>query len=92
MLTQRLAFEEAGQGTWTGGTDAVPMTKAYELVGIGSEPNKHHPRLWNTRPPIGNSDEGDGDAEAVGYAEGRMGSDNHIKGNMLVAHGMMLRN
>ena len=45
LQIQRLAFEETGQGTWTGGTDAVPMTGAGALPGIGSEPDKHHPRF-----------------------------------------------
>ena len=45
LQLQRMAFEETGQGTWTGGTDAVPMTGAGALLGIGPEPDKHHPRL-----------------------------------------------
>lgn len=45
LQIQRLAFEETGQGTWTGGTDAVPMTGAGALLGIGPEPDKHHPRF-----------------------------------------------
>ena len=49
LQVQRLAFEEAGQGTWTGGIDAVPMTGPGGLDGIGSEPNKHHPRLATAR-------------------------------------------
>ena len=45
LQLQRMAFEQTGQGTWTGRTDAVPMTGAGNLVGIGSEPDKHHPRF-----------------------------------------------
>ena len=56
LQIQRLAFEEAGQGTWTGGTDAVPMTGAGGLVGIGSNPNKHHPRLLNIGSCSSNSE------------------------------------
>ena len=49
LQIQRMAFEEAGQGEWTGGTDAVPMTGTGELIGLGQEPDTHHPRLSNTR-------------------------------------------
>ena len=79
LQIQRLAFEEAGQGTWTGGTDAVPMTEADELVGIGLEPDKHHPRLSHFAR---NSDDLDEDTEAIGYGE-------RYKGNALVTHEMM---
>ena len=45
LQLQRLAFEEAGQGEWTGGTDSVPMTSADQLVGLGSNPDRYHPRF-----------------------------------------------
>ena len=38
LQVQRVAFEAAGQGTWTAGTDAVPTTTtaADVLVGFGA--------------------------------------------------------
>ncbi|KAL8739322.1 MAG: hypothetical protein Q9181_000053 [Wetmoreana brouardii] len=45
MQLQRLAFEEAGQGRWSGGTDAVPTTSKDELLGFRFGLNKNHPRL-----------------------------------------------
>lgn len=38
LQIQRLAFERAGQGTWTGGTDAVPMTRADDWLLLGQDP------------------------------------------------------
>ncbi|KAL8705019.1 MAG: hypothetical protein Q9201_001864 [Fulgogasparrea decipioides] len=45
LQLQRLAFEEGGQGRWSGGTDAVPTTSKDELLGFKSGLNKNHPRL-----------------------------------------------
>ena len=56
LQLQRMAFEEAGQGEWTGGMDAVPMMGAGRLIGLGPEPNKHHPRLSSTGNHSGNSE------------------------------------
>lgn len=45
LQLQRLAFEGAGQGRWTGGTDAVPTTSKDQLFGFGPNPDRDHPRL-----------------------------------------------
>lgn len=91
LQLQRMAFEEAGQGTWTGGTDAVPVTEPDELVSIGSDPNQYHPRMSKLGQLIRNGDDLDGDTEAIGYGEGNIGADNYIKGNGLVVRDMLLR-
>lgn len=48
----RLAYEAAGQGTWTGGADSVPITKQGDLIGV---PNFHadskHPTLRMRKKP-----------------------------------------
>jgi len=45
LQLQRLAFEGAGQGRWSGGTNAVPTTSGNEQLGFGVNSNKDHPRL-----------------------------------------------
>ncbi|KAL8725056.1 MAG: hypothetical protein Q9166_007587 [cf. Caloplaca sp. 2 TL-2023] len=45
LQLQRLAFEGAGQGRWSGATDAVPTTSKDELLGFQFRLNKTHPRL-----------------------------------------------
>ena len=42
---QRLAFEEAGQGTWSGGTSFVPVTKKGNRIGVPRGVDVRHPRL-----------------------------------------------
>ncbi|KAL8768303.1 MAG: hypothetical protein Q9209_005442 [Squamulea sp. 1 TL-2023] len=45
LQLQRLAFEEAGQGNWTGGVEAVPVTAKDQKFGLGPYPNQSHPTL-----------------------------------------------
>ena len=45
LQLQRLAFEEAGQGRWPGGIDAVPTTSKRDLLGFGPDVDKDHPRF-----------------------------------------------
>ncbi|KAL8872035.1 MAG: hypothetical protein Q9174_002268 [Haloplaca sp. 1 TL-2023] len=45
LQLQRLAYEEAGQGQWLGGTDAVPTTSKDQLLGFGLDTDRNHPRL-----------------------------------------------
>ena len=42
---QRLAFEEAGQGSWSGGADSVPLTRKDEVLGLPEGVDTKHPRL-----------------------------------------------
>lgn len=42
---QRLAYEEAGQGTWTGGSSAIPVTAPGDRIGLPKGADRHHPRL-----------------------------------------------
>lgn len=45
LQMQRLAYEEAGQGYWTGGASPVPVTRENDLLGMPEGVNAHHPRL-----------------------------------------------
>ena len=45
LQLQRLAYEEAGQGQWSGGTDAVPVTRMGEAFGMPHGVDPMHPRL-----------------------------------------------
>ena len=45
LQLQRLAYEEAGQGTWSGGASAVPVMRFNEKIGIPRNVNKDHPKL-----------------------------------------------
>lgn len=45
LQLQRLAYEEAGQGTWTGGANAVPVMKMEDRIGIPRNVDKMHPKL-----------------------------------------------
>ena len=48
LQMQRLAYEEAGQGYWTGGADSVPVTRENDLLGIPEGVDVNHPRLGRT--------------------------------------------
>ena len=42
----RLAYEAAGQGAWTGGADAIPVTRRGDLMGVPEfHANSSHPTL-----------------------------------------------
>ncbi|KAL9638460.1 MAG: hypothetical protein Q9164_001539 [Protoblastenia rupestris] len=45
LQLQRLAYEEAGQGHWSGGADAVPLARKDENFGFIGEIDKKHPRF-----------------------------------------------
>ncbi len=45
LQLQRLAYEEAGQGQWRGGTDSVPVTRRGDKLGMPKTVNGKHPRL-----------------------------------------------
>jgi hypothetical protein len=48
LQLQRLAHEEIGLGSWSGGTDAIPVTKARTMLGCLDITNQDRPVL---RPP-----------------------------------------
>ena len=45
LQLQRMAYEEAGIGTWSGTTDAVPVTAYGERLGLPPGIDPKHPRL-----------------------------------------------
>ncbi|KAL9065715.1 MAG: hypothetical protein Q9161_008050 [Pseudevernia consocians] len=45
LQLQRLAYEEAGQGHWSGGADSVPVMKNGDLIGVPEGVDTTHPRL-----------------------------------------------
>lgn len=45
LQLQRLAYEEADMGEWSGGTSVVPVTLAGEKFGLPEDVNPTHPRL-----------------------------------------------
>ncbi|KAL8687209.1 MAG: hypothetical protein Q9218_006557 [Villophora microphyllina] len=42
---QRLAYEEAGQGHWSGGANTVPLTRKGDTMGLPRNADVKHPRL-----------------------------------------------
>lgn len=49
LQLQRLAYEEAGQGHWSGGADSVPVTRKNDLIGLPEGVDVAHPRLGRVR-------------------------------------------
>ena len=45
LQLQRMAFEAAGMGTWSGGDAAVPVTRLGEKFGLPRYTDRSHPRL-----------------------------------------------
>ncbi|KZF21368.1 hypothetical protein L228DRAFT_262392 [Xylona heveae TC161] len=45
LQLQRMAYEEAGMGTWSGGTDVVPVTQMGDVFGMPPGVDPAHPRL-----------------------------------------------
>ena len=48
LQLQRLAFEGAGQGYWSRGANAVPVTRDAEMIGLPSELSRNHRTLRRT--------------------------------------------
>ena len=69
LQMQRLAYEEAGQGYWTGGASSVPVTRENDLLGMPEGVDAQHPRLGRVRR---NSDNGSA-ANATMESESLMG-------------------
>ena len=55
---QRLAFEEAGQGHWSGGADSVPLTRKDDLLGLPDGTDPTHPRLGREARRRSENDDG----------------------------------
>ena len=45
LQLQRLAYEEAGQGVWSGGASAVPVMRMQDRIGIPKNVDRSHPKL-----------------------------------------------
>ena len=69
LQLQRLAYEEAGQGEWTGCADPVPVTKKYDKIGVPKDVDEKHPRLSHTS---GQPEKKDGDSVDSGETESLM--------------------
>ena len=51
LQLQRLAYEEAGQGHWSGGANSVPLTRRNDLLGVPEGVDTTHPRLGRVGRP-----------------------------------------
>ena len=49
LQLQRLAYEEAGHGHWSGGASSVPVTRKNDLIGVPDGVDTTHPRLGRVR-------------------------------------------
>lgn len=49
LQLQRLAYEEAGQGQWSGGARSVPVTRKNDRIGVPEGVDTTHPRLGRVR-------------------------------------------
>lgn len=49
LQLHRLAYEEAGQGLWSGGANSVPLTRKDDLIGVPEGVDSEHPRLGRAR-------------------------------------------
>lgn len=49
LQLQRLAYEEAGQGHWSGGASSVPLLRKGDLIGVPEGVDATHPRLGRVR-------------------------------------------
>lgn len=64
LQLQRMAYEEAGIGTWSGTTSVVPVTKYGDRLGLPSNIDAKHPRL-----SVRTSGKGEGDG-LMGHDKG----------------------
>lgn len=64
LQLQRMAYEEAGIGTWSGTTSAVPVTKYGDRLGLPLNTDARHPRL-----SVRTSGKGEGDG-LMGHDKG----------------------
>ena len=68
----RLAYEQAGQGTWSGGAGTIPVTQPGDLIGVpNNQPDELHPKLvrhddggqFSYQPPPMGAPMGDGGSQ-----------------------------
>lgn len=57
LQLQRMAYEEAGMGTWSGGAAPVPITRFGEKFGIPPDTDPDHPRLRDRMEVTGSGEE-----------------------------------
>ena len=65
LQLQRLAYEEAGQGHWSGGTDSVPVTRRGDKLGVPKTVDDKHPRLSRVWEQSGSDGEITPEAEGL---------------------------
>ena len=65
LQLQRLAYEEAGQGHWSGGTDLVPVTRRGDQLGVPETVDGKHPRLSRVWEQSGSGGETTPEAEGL---------------------------
>ena len=65
LQLQRLAYEEAGQGHWSGGTDSVPVTRRGDKLGMPETVDGKHPRLSRVWEQSGSGGEITPEAEGL---------------------------
>lgn len=76
LQLQRLAYEEAGMGTWSGGTSFVPVTKFGETFGMPPDVDPDHPRIAG--PIKSSSNVSPSSVDKDGSGEERQPSDDPI--------------
>lgn len=64
LQLQRLAYEEAGQGHWSGGAKSVPVTRKNDLMGVPEGVDTTHPRLGRVGRPSESGNVGTGTPES----------------------------
>ena len=65
LQLQRLAYEEAGQGHWSGGTDSVPVTRQGDKLGVPETVDYRHPRFSRVWEQSVNDEEVTPEAEGL---------------------------
>lgn len=85
LQLQRMAFEEAGMGTWSGGDAAVPVTRLGEKFGLPRYTDRSHPRLLPDYLKVrGSAGGGGGGGYRGGYGGAGAGEEIELAG--LIRH------
>ena len=66
LQLHRLAYEEAGQGHWSGGASSVPVMRKGDKIGVPEGVDTTHPRLASVRR------HSEGGSVAIGHRKGRL--------------------
>lgn len=69
LQLQRSAYEEAGQGHWSGGANSVPVTEKGDRIGVPKDVDRKHPRLIQNS---GRPEQSDIGADEMAETEGLM--------------------